>query len=78
MGLNASADFKTPLLLQITAKRFQTCPEFSSQLSSQTTFRFLIFLVSDLAFFSLMETFCSLMVSYGETPNLNYLENTRP
>ncbi len=35
MGPYESENFKTLLLLQITAKSFQTCPEFSSQWSSQ-------------------------------------------
>ncbi len=35
MGPYGSENFKTLLLLQIAAKRFQTCPEFSSQRSSQ-------------------------------------------
>ena len=37
MGPNGSANFKT-LLLQIAAKSFETCPEFSSQWSSQNNF----------------------------------------
>ena len=35
MGSNGSENFQTLLLLQITAKHFQTCPEFSSQWYSQ-------------------------------------------
>ncbi len=35
MGPYGSKNFKTLLLLQITAKSFETCPEFSSQWSSQ-------------------------------------------
>ncbi len=38
MGPNGSENFKTLLLLQITAKRFQTFPEISSQWSSQNFF----------------------------------------
>ncbi len=34
MGPYGSENFKTLLLLQIAAKRFETCPEFSSQWSS--------------------------------------------
>ncbi len=35
IGPNGSENFKTLLLLQIAAKSFETCPEFSSQWSSQ-------------------------------------------
>ncbi len=35
MGPNGSENFKKLLLLQIVAESFQTCPEFSSQWSSQ-------------------------------------------
>ncbi len=35
MGPNVSENFKTLLLLQIAAKSFETCPEYSSQWSSQ-------------------------------------------
>ncbi len=35
MGPHVRENFKTLLLLQITAKGFQTSPEFSSNLSSQ-------------------------------------------
>ena len=35
MGSNGSENFKTLLLLQMAAKSFETCPEFSSQWSSQ-------------------------------------------
>ncbi len=37
MGPNESKNFKTILLLQITAKGFQICPEFSSPWSSHKT-----------------------------------------
>ncbi len=36
MEPNGSENFKTLLLLQIAAKSFETCPEFSSQWSSQS------------------------------------------
>ncbi len=35
MGPYGSEHFKMLLLLEITAKHFQTCPEFSSHWSSQ-------------------------------------------
>ena len=35
MGPSESENVKTLLLLQIAAKGFETCPEFSSQWSSQ-------------------------------------------
>ncbi len=35
MGPYGNKNLKTLLLLQITAKSFETCPEFSSQWSSQ-------------------------------------------
>ena len=77
MGLNGSEKLKTLLLLQIAAKRFETCPEFSSQWSSQKyvwdfwNFEFLIF--NDFFFENSKFT----IVAYGEIKNLNYLENER-
>ncbi len=46
MGPNGSENFKTLLLLQITAKGFQTSPEFSSQWSSKKKTTFGIFEIS--------------------------------
>ncbi len=77
MGPNGSENFKTLLLLQIAAKSFETCPEFSSQWSSQNyvwdfwNFEFAIF--NDFFF----ENFKFTIVAYGEIKNLNYLENER-
>ncbi len=47
MGLNGSEKLKTLLLLQIAAKRFETCPELSSQWFSQRGGGILKFWVSD-------------------------------
>ena len=72
MGPYGSETFKT-LLLQSTAKSFQTSPEFSSQWSAQNyvgdvlNFEFLIF---DDFFF---KNFKFTIVAYGEIKNLNYL-----
>ena len=72
MGPNRSENFKTLLLLQTAAK---TCPELSSQWSSQNyawdfwNFEFLIFN------FFFFENFKFTIVAYGEIKNLNYLEN---
>ncbi len=68
MRPNGSEKFKT-LLLQIAAKTYETCPEFSSQRSSQNcirgfwNFEFPIF----------FQPFKFTIVAYGEIKNLNYL-----
>ena len=68
---NGRENFKTLLLQQIAAKRFETCPEFSSQWSSQNfvwnfwNFEFLIF--NDC--FSKIQKFT--IVPYGEIKNLS-------
>ncbi len=77
MGPHVRENFKTLLLLQITAKGFQTSPEFSSNLSSQKyiwdfwNFAFPIY--ND--FFP--ENFKNTIVAYGEIKSLNYMENGR-
>ena len=77
MGPNGSENFKMLLVLQIAAKSFETCPEFSSQWSSQNyvrdfwNFEFPIF--NDFFFKIFKFTF----VAYGQIKNLNYLENER-
>ncbi len=48
MEPNGSKNFKTLLLLQITAKSFQTCPEFSYQWSSENYVRDVFFLILSL------------------------------
>ncbi len=72
MPLNRGENFKTLLPLQIAAKSFETCPEFSYQWPSQScvgdfwNFEFPIF-----------QNFKFTIVAYRKTKNLNYLENER-
>ncbi len=74
MGPYGSENFKT--LLQIAAKYFQTFLEFSSQWSSHNcVWDFWIF---EFAIFNdFFENLKFTIVPYGETKNLNYLENER-
>ncbi len=65
MGPNGSENFKTLLHLQIAAKRFETCPEFSSQWSSQTTWDFWNFEFSIFNDFSTNRTIVNI-VAHGE------------
>ena len=72
MGPKASENFKTLLLLQIAAKNFQTCPEFSFQWSSPNdVFKFGL---SDFCWF-IFKSFQFTIVPHGETKNLIYLES---
>ncbi len=65
MGPNGSENFKTLLLLQIAAKSFETCPEVSSQWSSQITFG--IFEILSFRFLMIFfENFKFTIVPYGE------------
>ncbi len=78
METNGSENFKMLLLLQIATKSFQTCPEFSSQWSSQNNtgdswnIEFPIF--NDFFFRNLKFT----VVACGEIKNFHYLENEWP
>ncbi len=77
MGPYGCENFKTLLLLQITTKSFQTCPEFYSQRPSESyvgdflNFKFPIFHVV------FLENFKFTIVTYWEIKNLNYLQNKR-
>ncbi len=64
------------LLLHVTFNSFQICPECSCQWFSQTTLGifFIEFLIFN-DFFFFFENFKFVIVPYGETKNLNYLEN---
>ena len=76
MEPNGSENFKMLLLLQMAAKSFETCPEFSSPCSSQNY-------VADVwnfvfpSFNDLFSIFFITIVAYGEIKNLNYLVNER-
>ncbi len=77
MGLYGSENFQTLLLLQTAAKRFQICPEFSSQRSLQNyigDFEILSFQFLMVFFFIFVFT----TVVYGKIKNLNYLKNEPP
>ena len=72
--LYLSENFKTLLLLQIKAKSFQTCPEFSSQWSSQNIYDFWNFEFSIFNDFFL-QNFKFTIAAYGRNKkNLNCLE----
>ncbi len=73
MGPYRGENFKTLLLLQIAAKSFETCNEFSSQWSSQKyigDFWILSFWFLIIFFRKFQIHHCS---QYGEIKNLNYL-----
>ncbi len=72
MGPNGSENFKTPPLLQIAAKSFETCPEFSSLCSQKYVGHFWNF---EFPIFSdFFENFKFTIVAYGEIKYVSYLE----
>ena len=74
MGLNRSEKFKMLLFLQIAAKIFQSCPDFSSQWSSQN-YLLDIFEILSFRFFTIFsQNFIFTIVPYGETQSLKCLE----
>ena len=78
MGPYRSENFKTLLLLQITAKSFQASPEFSSHYpGSPHKTAFGIFEIFKFPIFNdfFFENFKFTIVAYGEIKNLNYLKN---
>ena len=78
MGPNRSENFKTLLLLQIAGESFQTFPDFfllnGPHKSTFDIFEILSFWFLTILFF---ENFKFIIVCYGETKILNYLENER-
>ncbi len=74
MGLYGSGNFKILLLLQITAKSFQTSPEFSFQWFSQNYINYLRFF-EILSFRFLTNVFLKIQIfhcSLWRNQNLNY------
>ncbi len=66
---NGSENFKIQLLLQIAAKRFKACPEFSFQLIMVLTkplWEFMKFWVPILTIFFFFKNFKFTIVPYGE------------